>query len=289
LRCIVIAAALETGSEHPVARAIIQASDATRVPAASIVNTPGQGVEGTVDGTRYRLGSAAFVATGSSNAVDDTSGAWVLLGDDTGVLARIHVSDTQRADARAAVGALSELGLQLVLLSGDRHPVVAAVADELGIAAFEGGLLPGEKLDRVRSLQASGAIVAMVGDGINDAPVLAGADVSVAMGGGTQLAHASADMVLLSEHLLRLADGIRLARQAKRIIRQNLIWALSYNALALPLAAAGWVQPWMAAIGMSLSSLLVVVNALRLKPVHGAEQQSAIRLSDGGQRGEALI
>ena len=260
-RCIAIAAAMETGSEHPVASAIIDAAGTNSLTAEAIVNTPGQGVEGWVDGTRYRLGAASFVADSSV----DPGGAWVMLVSDSVALARIHLSDVQRPDAVDALDAMRALGLRLVLLSGDRRPVVEAVAGRLGLTELEGNLLPGEKLDRVRALQADGAIVVMIGDGINDAPVLAGADVSVAMGGGTQLAHASADMILLSEHLRRLADGIRLARRTRVIIRENLVWALSYNALALPLAAAGWVQPWMAAIGMSFSSLLVVVNALRLK------------------------
>ena len=151
------------------------------------------------------------------------------------------------------------------VLSGDKAATVQRVADELGIQRYQARCLPQDKLRHIQALQASGAVVAMVGDGVNDAPVLAAAQVSLAMGGGTQLAHASADMVLLSEQLPHLADAIRTSRRTLSIIRQNLAWALVYNLVALPLAAGGWIAPWMAAIGMSTSSLVVVVNALRLR------------------------
>jgi Cu2+-exporting ATPase len=151
------------------------------------------------------------------------------------------------------------------LLSGDDPRPVEEIAGQLDIAQARARCRPQDKLDHIRSLQAGGAVVAMVGDGVNDAPVLAGAQVSVAMGGGTQLAHATADMVLLSERLDHLADAVTMARRTLSVVRQNLAWALVYNLIALPLAMAGWVAPWMAAIGMSASSLLVVLNALRLR------------------------
>jgi P-type Cu2+ transporter len=135
----------------------------------------------------------------------------------------------------------------------------------LRIEHAEYGLTPAEKLARVEALQAGGAVVVMVGDGVNDAPVLAAASVSIAMGRATELAQATADMVLFSEHLPHLAEGLVMARRTLRIIRQNITWSVLYNASALPLAATGYIQPWMAAIGMSASSLLVVLNALRLK------------------------
>ena len=175
----------------------------------------------------------------------------------------LELGDELRPDAAEALAALRALGLELRILSGDRPEAVEEVARRLGVAG-EGGLTPEGKLERIRALQRRGAVVAMVGDGVNDAAVLAGAQVSVAMASGTQLAQASADLVLLSGRLMALAEGVRLARRTLAVIRQNLAWAAGYNVLALPAAAAGWVAPWMAAIGMSASSLVVVLNALRL-------------------------
>jgi Cu2+-exporting ATPase len=151
------------------------------------------------------------------------------------------------------------------LLSGDRSEAVAHVAREVGIVEASGGMTPQDKLERLRELQRQGAVVAMVGDGVNDAPVLAAAQVSLAMGSGTQLAHATADMILLSERLEHLVAGVDMARQTLLIMRENFAWAIGYNLIALPLAAGGWLTPWMSALGMSFSSLLVVVNALRLR------------------------
>ena len=151
------------------------------------------------------------------------------------------------------------------LLSGDRPETVAHVARELAIAEARGGMTPQAKLERLRELQGQGKVVAMVGDGVNDAPVLAAAQVSLAMGSGTQLAHATADMILLSERLEHLVSGVDGARKTLRIMRENFAWAIGYNLIALPLAAGGWLTPWMSALGMSFSSLLVVVNALRLR------------------------
>jgi Cu2+-exporting ATPase len=189
----------------------------------------------------------------------------VVLGDAQGFLAHFEFGDRLRDSAVATVAQLRALGIEVELLSGDQAAAVQQVADELGIQRYRARCLPQDKLRHIQTLQASGAVVAMVGDGVNDAPVLAAAQVSLAMGGGTQLAHASADMVLLSEQLPHLADAVRTSRRTLAVIRQNLAWALVYNLIALPLAAAGWIAPWMAAIGMSTSSLVVVVNALRLR------------------------
>jgi Cu2+-exporting ATPase len=155
-------------------------------------------------------------------------------------------------------------GQQVVLLSGDNPAAARQLAAEAGIEQVHGGMSPADKLAEVQALQQQGAIVAMVGDGINDAPVLAAANVSIVMRDAAHISQASAEMVLLSSNLQALTDGMGLARKTLRIIRQNLSWAVGYNLLALPAAALGYVAPWMAAIGMSTSSLLVVLNALRL-------------------------
>jgi Cu2+-exporting ATPase len=156
-------------------------------------------------------------------------------------------------------------GRQISILSGDTSAAVAEVAAQLGVADARGGLSPEAKHARIMELQQGGAIVAMVGDGVNDAPVLAQAQVSIAMGGGTDLARKQADIVLLTDDLTRLAQGVAVSRRTLAIVRQNLAWAFAYNLLAIPLAMAGMVTPWMAGIGMSGSSLLVVANALRLQ------------------------
>ncbi|HQA25265.1 MAG TPA: heavy metal translocating P-type ATPase [Candidatus Competibacteraceae bacterium] len=269
-RCLALAAALERGSEHPIGRALTAAAGAATEAATDLRNTPGSGVEGWIGGRRYRVGRPEFVLAASDRAVVSrtdlgVSSTWVALGDDSGPLAWFELTDTLRPGAAAAVSALKARGLVVELLSGDRPEAVAHVAEELAIARAEGGLSPQDKLDRLRTLQDQGAIVAMVGDGVNDAPVLAAAQISLAMGSGTQLAHATADMILLSERLDHLVSGVDMARRALVIMRENFAWAIGYNLVALPLAAGGWLAPWMSALGMSFSSLLVVVNALRLR------------------------
>lgn len=262
-----IAAALESGSEHPVGKALISHASETLRP-TDLTNLPGHGMQGVVGQCRYRIGNAAYVAELSGAALPESGeghGTEVYLGDEHGVLARFELRDELRADAEGAIRQLRELGLQVEILSGDAAGAVNRVAGELGISDASAGMRPDGKLNRVRELQAAGHLVAMVGDGVNDAPVLAGADVSIAMGQGAQLAHASADMVVLSERLNALPEGVRKARATRAIIKQNLGWAILYNVAAVPLAAAGLVAPWMAAIGMSFSSLVVVFNALRLK------------------------
>jgi len=267
-RCVLLAAALERASEHPLARALHAACpDAPR--AADVTAVAGQGLEGRLRGHRYRIGTARFVAElhgAELPALADRPGQTrVWLGDEDGWLAALSFADRIRDGAAEAIRGLQAMGLEVELLSGDADAAVAEVAQQLGISRAQSRCTPDDKLARIRELQAGGAVVAMVGDGVNDAPVLAGAQVSLAMGGGTQLAHASADMILLSEQLLHLVNAVRAARRTLHVIRQNLGWAVAYNLVALPLAAAGWVAPWMAAIGMSTSSLVVVFNALRLR------------------------
>ncbi|MDH5600681.1 MAG: heavy metal translocating P-type ATPase [Gammaproteobacteria bacterium] len=265
-----IAAALELGSEHPVAKVFLQnASQPNRLVASKIEAISGQGVTAQVDGVQYRLGCATYVADVDLSLHEQSRhSSEIFLADDKRLLAAFSLSDVLREQAAESVQALKAMGKQVWLVSGDNEAAVSHIAKQVGIDHVHHSMKPDGKLAVIHELQAKGEIVAMVGDGVNDAPVLAAAQVSIAMGGGTQLAQASADMVLLSEHLPHLVDGIKMAQRSVKIVKQNLSWALGYNLLALPLASMGYVAPWMAAIGMSASSLVVVVNALRLnKPL----------------------
>ena len=268
-RALALAAALERHSEHPVAQ-VLAAEDWETLKARDVTASPGEGVEGVIEGVRYRIGSPRFAGALSGATVSPPRGGGTLvaLGDEAGIVATFELQDELRSDASQTVGDLRGLGLRIGLLSGDAEPAVRRVAEQLGVDEYIAGALPEDKLARIRRLQDGGAVVAMVGDGVNDAPVLAGSNVSVAMGSGAQIAHASADLVMLSERLGHLAEGVGMARRTVKVIRQNLTWAVMYNFTAIPLAAAGLVAPWMAAIGMSASSLVVVVNALRLRRVH---------------------
>jgi Cu2+-exporting ATPase len=259
-----LAAALEAGSSHPVAQTLSRYTvDDVRATATEVV--AGAGVEGVIGTSRYRCGKRAWVAqwTGSEAPWPDEGG--VYLACEGQWLARIVLRDSLRCDALATVEALQDRGCELLLLSGDAAAVVRQVAGRLGISRAYGDQLPDQKLALVRQLQRSGAVVAMVGDGINDAAVLRAADVSFAMGGGTALAHSSADCVLLQDRLSVLVAVARTASRALAVIRQNLAWAMVYNTLAIPAAALGLLNPWMAGIGMSASSAIVVINAMRLR------------------------
>jgi Cu2+-exporting ATPase len=279
--CLALAAALERGSEHPVARALLSAAaDLAPVPALEISNYPGQGIEALVNGRRVRIGSPAFASELARRPLPDEliftadEVTVVALADEQGYLALFTLGDALRTGARWLVRELEARGKTVCLLSGDRRSTVAHLARELGIGTAVGEAGPEAKLAFVRGLQARGAVVAMVGDGVNDAPVLAQAQVSIAMGGGTDIAHASADMVLLADDLGRLSAAFDAARDAMRIIRQNLAWAAAYNAVAIPLAVAGWITPLIAGAGMAASSLAVVMNALRLQAAgarHGSQ------------------
>jgi P-type Cu2+ transporter len=259
-----IAAALESVSEHPIARAFAVAAPAGEVSDARV--SPGLGIEGTVQGRKWRLGRPDWAAelAGVPAPLADSGETVVGLSDEAGIAARFWLADRLRPGAKAQLARLGALGLAVEIASGDTADAVAPVAAAVGLGEWRAAATPQDKLSLLRARQATGQTVVMVGDGVNDAPVLAGADVSIAMAGGTPLAQTSADMVLLGETLQPLAEGVSHARRTLRIVRQNLSWAAGYNLLALPLAATGFIAPWMAAIGMSASSLLVVLNALRL-------------------------
>jgi Cu2+-exporting ATPase len=264
-----IAAALESSSEHAAATAINARLTDNPLTATNIINHPGAGISGTVESKTWFIGNPDFVHTHSKAAalpepVNATAATRILLADADRVHARFSLQDTPRPEARAVVEALQHAGKQVILMSGDNAPAVRAVASQVGIDNVSADMKPADKLRAVQALQQQGNVVVMVGDGINDAPVLGAADVSVAMQAAAQISQAGADMILLSNRLDALSGGVQLAQRTLRVIRQNLVWAVSYNLIALPAAALGYVAPWMAAIGMSSSSLLVVLNALRL-------------------------
>jgi len=258
--CRLVAAALETASSHPLARAF--ALDDTLPAVAEHEVDVGRGVLGTIDGRRWRLGRADFA--GGSISSEDGASTHVFLSADGTPVAWFEIEDELRPDAVATVRALHERGIRTALVSGDREAPVARVAGELGIDKIHFGCTPERKLEIIEAAQQSGERVVMVGDGINDAPVLAAADTSIAPAHGALLAQTSADVIMLGNSLDPINTALSMAGKTMRIVRQNLTWAIVYNALALPLAAAGFVPPWAAAIGMSASSLIVVLNALRL-------------------------
>lgn len=267
--CKNLIAGLEAASEHPVARAL-SGLGGQPCKVENLQAVAGKGVRGLYQGEEYRVGTASFVAelVGMplpTDRMDADGHSQVFLGKTGAWLAVVALADTLRPEAKQVVAELHGMGVDVTLLSGDQPAVVGRVAQELGIPHALGGQLPDAKLAYLHGLQQQGITAAMVGDGVNDAPVLAGAPVSIAMGNGAQLAQASADMVLLSENLQQLPFAIRTAQRMQVIIKQNFAWTIAYNLIAIPLAAAGLVAPWMAAIGMSASSLIVVLNSLRLK------------------------
>ena len=265
--CNNIAAALEAHSEHPIAKAFSPST----VSAIGVRIQPACGIEGKISGRRYRLGRPDFAIalcakTQTVKTPDAISqGQWLLLTDEDQPLAWFQLNDELREDAQETIKQLKSNGLNIELLSGDSSNNTANIAQQLGIITYRGGATPTDKMAHIEGLQENGAKVIMIGDGINDAPVLAAANVSVAMTNASDLTKSSADAILLSGKLTPLLEAISLAHITKKIIRQNITWALCYNLAALPLAALGFIPPYLAAIGMSASSLVVILNALRLK------------------------
>ncbi|ABO23856.1 heavy metal translocating P-type ATPase metal-binding domain-containing protein [Shewanella loihica] len=265
LDVLAIAAAMESHSIHPIAKAFAPYyQTGYRLDESQYV--AGAGVQAKVNGTRYFLGSADFIRQNTSlTAIDGQCS--VYLADNDALLAGFTLSDTVREDAKATLVTLKEMGFATCIASGDTSEHVEQVAKEVGIENLHKGLKPQDKLKLINQLKDEGKQVVMFGDGVNDAPVLAGANLSVAMGSGADIAKNSADLILLGDQLSRFPQAVRIAKMTEQIIRQNLIWALGYNLLIIPLAVTGHVLPYIAAIGMSASSLIVVANSLRLLKV----------------------
>jgi Cu+-exporting ATPase len=260
-----LAGSLESRSEHPIARAFSQFSDET-VSVSDFLNHPGQGITGTVNGVEMRVGKRSlFEEVPASLKEPDVSGTQIFFGRGPVAEAAVSVTDQIRPTSAAAISSLRDLELEVVLLSGDSCEVAEEVARTIRINNVIAEVLPEEKRDHIAAMQANGQCVAMVGDGINDTPALALADLGIAMQSGTDAARNTADLTIMSNDPRAVADGIALSRKTLRVIKVNLMWAFSYNAVALPLAIVGSLAPTQAAIAMALSSFLVVTNSLRLR------------------------
>ncbi len=264
-----LAAALEQGSEHPLARAVLARAAAVDLPkVANFIATPGQGVAGEVDGRSLRLGAPAWLDMADDPAVlrlQQAGKTVVVLEENGAVLALLAIADALRPTSRVAVERLRARGIRVVMLTGDNAATAAAIAHEAGIDEFRAGILPGDKAAVIAELKAGGGLVAMVGDGINDAPALAAADVSFAIGAGSDAAVEAADLTLIRSDLCGVDDAIELSRATLGKIRQNLFFAFIYNVLGIPLAAFGWLNPVVAGAAMAMSSVSVVSNSLLLK------------------------
>jgi heavy metal translocating P-type ATPase len=268
---LAIAASVEAGSDHPIAVAVIEGARARSVSVPQSTGhaiTVGAGASATIEGAMVRVGRPDGLPPALCAAVAEASAAGLTTvgvwrdGDPVGT---ISVSDSIRPDAVEAVSRMRSLGLEIELVSGDRQVIVDAIADEVGIARTVAEATPEAKVEEVRRLQSEGRRVIVAGDGINDAPALAAATVGIAMGTGTDVALAAADVNLLGGSLASVADALAIARRSYRIIRQNLFWAFAYNVVMIPLAVLGILTPMWAAAAMALSSVTVVANALRLR------------------------
>ncbi|WP_090564050.1 heavy metal translocating P-type ATPase [Belnapia rosea] len=265
-----LAAALQAGSEHPLARAVLERAGGAVPPVAEFRALPGRGVSGMVEGRTLLLGSPRLLAESGADAAglaaaETFTPAWLIeAGPQPRVLALLGFEDAERPGAAPAIAELSRLGVRAAMLSGDSPAVAGAMAARLGIAEVAAGLLPADKAERVAAWRATGQRVAMVGDGVNDAPALAAADLGIAMGSGTDIAIQAAGITLLRSDPALVPAALQVTRRTLRTIRQNLGWAFGYNLIGLPLAAFGLLSPMLAGAAMAFSSVSVLANALRL-------------------------
>lgn len=259
-QCLILAASLEKASQHPIANAFSDYFDQT-VAVGNLRAVTGAGIEGSIDGKHYSIGSARFT---DNEERDHTGKITIHLVCEGQPVADFILSDEIRPAAKSLVNQLTGMKINTTMVTGDNSPHAEFIQQQLAIPTLKKGQTPADKLHYIQQRQSDGEIVCMFGDGVNDAPVLAGAHLSVAMGSGTDLAKSSADLVLLNDHLERFPAALALAKKTSAIIHQNLWWAVGYNLLAVPFAVCGYLPPYLAAIGMSLSSLIVITNSLRL-------------------------
>ena len=271
---LTLAMSLEMHSEHPLAAAVVRLAKErgiSPVQVSGFVSTPGGGVAGEIDGIKLTMGTSEFTGTATQPSLEIAARSRIDVAADGQWLGTLFLADKVKPSAREALGKLGQAGLRVVMLTGDREEVARNVAAELGIAEFRAGLHPQDKAEAVRALQQSGRRTCMAGDGVNDAPALAAADTSIAMGAGSDVAKETADFILVHGSLDGVVRTFVLGRAIMRNVRQNLFLALAYNSLGIPLAAGvlypftGWLlNPMIAGAAMSLSSVSVIGNALRL-------------------------
>ena len=273
------AAALEAVSTHPIARAIV-AESARRglatVSAIAVTTDAGRGIRGQIDGATILVGNAPFMRAHDIEPPAPTGGQTtsIFVARNEQLMGRIELGDSVRPSARATIAALSSMNVSSILVSGDTEGAVAAVAASVGIERWHASVLPIEKGEIVAELQHAGVPTGFIGDGMNDAPALARADVGFAMGGGTAVALESAHAAILSNDPYALVSALAIARGTRRAIAQNLFWAFAYNVVLIPLAAFGIVNPMFAAGAMGLSSLFVVGNSLVLARRYAGQAQT---------------
>ena len=260
--CLNIAKCLEAGSEHPIAKAFLQKNNNLQ-PVKNRQNIAGQGISGEIENETYFLGNAQHHSHITRNLIVDPVSTTIWLSNKIQLLCKFTLQDSEKPNAQQLISRLKKRQIGVSLWSGDHQEVVEDFANRLNIQDFQAECSPAKKLVLLKALQKKKR-VCMIGDGINDAPVLSAADIAIAMGSGTDMARVSADIVLLNENLDEIIHALQTAKSTKTIIKQNFFWAIGYNLIALPFAALGFLSPWMAAIGMSVSSLIVVLNALRL-------------------------
>lgn len=256
-----VIASLEANSVHPIAQAFTHIPSAGRVQNNKVVAN--QGVEGNINGNMYRFGSASFAAPDNTPSYPGV-GQWLLLTGNGAAIAWVQLQDKIRPQAKVCIEQLNQAGYTCEIISGDRKENVAQLASQLGVDRWRADSTPQDKLESLRRYQTQHQIVMMVGDGINDVPVLAGADASLAMGRASTLAQTQAQAVLIQSDLSLINYLFRYAARLEHIIKQNFYWALAYNCIAIPAAVLGLIPPWLAAVGMSTSSLIVIANSLRL-------------------------
>jgi Cu+-exporting ATPase len=295
-RALLLAGSVEDASEHPIARAIAAGARDRGIqlaPVEAFANAEGLGVQGVVEGHAVVAGRERFLADWALHLTDELRAARdaaeaegrtpVSVGWDGAARAVLIVSDTIKATSAEAVGGLRSLGLRPVLLTGDNERAARAVATQVGIDDVVAEVLPADKVDVIRRLQDDGRVVAMVGDGVNDAAALAQADLGLAMGTGTDVAIEASDLTLVRGDLRAAVDAIRLSRRTLATIKGNLFWAFAYNVAALPVAAAGLLNPMLAGAAMAVSSIFVVTNSLRLRRFR---PRASVR---GGAVGSVLV